>query len=186
MLWDREGKWNTAGTIDAALAAGRELGLKHLVVASNSGETVEGLLQRDLDGLSVVCVTHQVGFKTPGVDEMGEEMRTRLTEAGVRLLTTTHLFGGVDRALRLRFNGYYPPEIIADSLRMFGHGVKVCVEVAVMALDAGLIPHGVNVVCVGGRARGADTACVIRPAHSLAFFDTRVVELICRPRPKVG
>ena len=143
------------------------------------------MLAHDIGDLSVVCVTHQVGFKTPGVDEMSARTRARMAEAGVQVLTTTHLFGGVDRALRLRFNGYYPPEIIADSLRMFGHGVKVCIEIAVMALDAGLIPHGVDVVCVGGRARGADTACVIRPAHSLSVFDTRVRELICRPRPKV-
>ncbi len=186
MRWEREGKQNTEATVRAALDAAREQGIEHLVLASNSGATVERLLELDTTGLSIVCVTHQVGFKTPGVDEMGSETRAALEERGVRLLTTTHLFGGVDRALRLRFNGYYPPEIIADTLRMFGHGVKVCVEVAVMALDGGLIPHGVDVVCVGGRALGADTACVVRPAHSLSFFDTRVVEVICRPLARVG
>lgn len=186
MLWEREGKGNTDATVAAALAAARERGIGHLVVASNSGETPRRLLGLDTAGLSLTCVTHQVGFKKPGVDEMGPEARAELADRGVNVLTTTHLFGGVDRALRLRFNGYYPPEIIADSLRMFGHGVKVCVEIAVMALDAGAIPHGEDVVCIGGRATGADTACVVRPAHSLAFFDTRVLEVICRPRPKVS
>ncbi len=185
MLWDRGGKENTDATVEAALAAAREREIGNLVVASNTGATLRRLLQLDTEGLSLTCVTHQVGFKKPGVDEMGAEVRAELAGQGVNVLTATHLLGGVDRALRLRFNGYYPPEIIADSLRMFGHGVKVCVEIAVMAVDAGAIPHGEDVVCVGGRATGADTACVVRPAHSLAFFDTRVLEVLCRPRPKV-
>ena len=185
MLWDREGKENTEATVEAALAAARERGIRHLVVASNTGATLRRMLERDTDGLSLTCVTHQVGFRKPGVDEMGAEVRAELTDRGVNVITATHLLRGVDRALRLRFNGYYPPEIIADSLRMVGHGVKVCVEIAVMALDAGAIPHGEDVVCVGGRATGADTACVVRPAHSLAFFDTRVLDVLCRPRPRI-
>lgn len=186
MLWEFEGKENTEATLTAALGVARERDIGHIVVASNTGTTARRLLTLDTAGLSLTCVTHQVGFKRPGADEMRPDIRAELTSKGVKVLTTTHLLGGVDRALRLRFNGYYPPEMIADSLRMFGHGVKVCVEVAVMALDAGMIPHGENVICVAGRASGADTACVIRPAHSLAFFDTRVMELICRPRPKVS
>ena len=88
----------------------------------------------------------------------------------------------MDRAIRNKFGGVYPAEIMAQTLRIFGQGLKVCVEVASMALDAGLIPHGADVVAVGGSAAGADTAVVILPAHSNQFFDTRVREIICKPR----
>jgi uncharacterized protein len=97
-------------------------------------------------------------------------------------LTTTHLLSGVDRALRNKFEGIYPAEIIASTLRMFGQGLKVCVEISVMALDAGLIPYGEEIITVGGTGRGADTAAVIVPAHSIKFFDTKIKEIICMPR----
>jgi hypothetical protein len=59
--------------------------------------------------------------------------------------------------------------------------MKVCVEIAVMAADAGRIPTDCDVICVGGTGRGADTAVVLRPAHSNSFFDLRVGEILCRP-----
>lgn len=83
----------------------------------------------------------------------------------------------------LQFGGLYPPDTIANTLRMFGQGVKVAVEISIMALDGGLIPYGEDVVAVGGTHRGADAACVVRPAHSTAAFDTKVVEIVCRPAP---
>jgi hypothetical protein len=72
--------------------------------------------------------------------------------------------------------------MMAQTLRMLGQGLKVCVEIATMALDAGLIPYGEEVVAVAGSSTGADTAVVIVPAHSNRFFDTKVKEIICKPR----
>ncbi|MBC7104816.1 MAG: hypothetical protein H5T97_02655 [Firmicutes bacterium] len=180
--WPTKGARNTARTVALAVARARELGLEHIVVASVSGRTVEAFLRQPLEGLRLVCVTHHVGFGRPGEDEMPPEVRERLAAAGVPLLTTTHLMAGLDRALRFKFGGVYPAEIIAASLRMLGEGVKVGVEIAVMALDAGLVPHGRDIVTVAGTGRGADTALVVRPAHSHRFFETRVKEIICKPR----
>ncbi|MGI6308199.1 MAG: pyruvate kinase alpha/beta domain-containing protein [Dethiobacteria bacterium] len=181
MLWEKKGPQNTASTVKAALDRARELGIKHLVVASNSGETAGKFLDQ---GVQVVCVTHHVGFAAPGENEMTLEKRQELQEKGAQVLTTTHLLAGVDRALRLQFGGVYPAEIIASALRMFGQGVKVCIEIASMALDAGLIPYGEEIISVAGSARGGDAACVIVPAHSNDFFKTVVKEIICMPREK--
>ncbi len=181
MYWPEKGPECTDGTVEAALKRAGELGATSVVVASNSGATVEKFLNH---GVELVCVTHHVGFKQPGEDEMLPEMRQKLHEAGVRVLTTTHLLAGVDRALRFKFQGVYPAEIVASALRLLGQGVKVCVEISVMALDAGLIPYGEEIIAVAGSGRGADTACVILPAHSSQFFDTAVKEIICMPREK--
>jgi hypothetical protein len=67
---------------------------------------------------------------------------------------------------------------------MFGQGVKVAVEVAVMALDAGLVPFGQDIISIGGTVEGADAALVIRPAHSDRFFTTQIREIICMPGMK--
>ena len=180
MYWENAGYENTAQTIALAVKRAQETGIEDFVVASNTGATILELMNYSVKQL--VCVTHQVGFKNPGEDEMGVEMRERLQKDGVRLLTTTHLFAGVDRALRLQSGGLYPAEIVAMTLRMLGQGVKVGVEIAVMALDAGLIPYGKDVIAIGGTGRGADSAIIIRPDHASAIFKSQLREIICKPK----
>jgi hypothetical protein len=182
MLFEKKGKKNTEATIGIALEAARAQGIDHLVLASTGGYTARAVLAADPGDLHRICVTHHVGFKEPGLDEMGEQTRNELAAAGFEILTTTHALAGVDRALRIKFGGIDPPEIMAGALRMLGQGLKVCVEIAIMALDAGMVPFGREIVAIGGTSRGADTACVVRPAHTNAVLDTRVVEILCRPR----
>ncbi|MGI6487178.1 MAG: pyruvate kinase alpha/beta domain-containing protein [Syntrophothermaceae bacterium] len=181
MYWEQPGSSNTDRTLELAVQKAGELNLTNVVVASNSGETCKKLLGK---GLDLVCVTHHVGFSGHGKDEMAAETREMLQQQGVKILTTTHLFAGVDRAIRNRFGGVYPAEIMAQTLRIFGQGVKVAVEIACMALDAGLIPYGKEVISIAGTASGADAAVVVLPAHSNHFFDTEVREIICMPRQK--
>ena len=161
-----------------------ELGIGHIVVASNSGKTAMEVLKalriafQGKDVPKVVCVTHMVGFSADGVDEMEPSVRAELSKMGIAVLTTTHLFGGVERSLSGQHKGIYPLSMIANALKLFGQGAKVAVEVSVMALDSGLIPFGADVIGIGGAGRGADTALFIRPAHSTRFFDTRVKGVI--------
>ncbi len=179
MYWQQKGKENTARTVELAVKKAKELNIDHVVVASSAGDTV---MRFTGQGLNVVCVTHHFGFAGPGIDEMPPEMREKLASLGVKVLTTTHLMAGLDRAVRNKFGGVYPAEIMAQTLRMFGQGVKVCIEIAGMALDAGLIPYGKEVITVAGSGYGADSAIVVVPAHSNNFFDTKIKEIICKPR----
>jgi len=130
----------------------------------------------------VVCVTYHAGFATPGQTTMLPEVKKKLEDGGIKVLTTTHLLAGVDRALKNKFNGIYPAEIIAYTLRILGQGVKVGAEIACMALDAGLVPYGEDIITIAGSGKGADTALVIRPAYSNYFFETKIKEIICKPR----
>lgn len=179
VYWKQKGKSNTEATARLVLDEARRRGLHYIVVASTTGSSA-GLFLGNSD-LKVVCVTHQAGYKDPGEVEISEEARRRLEDGGIRTLTTTHLMAGLDRSLRFGYKGIYPAEIIANTLRLFGQGTKVAVEVAVMALDAGLIPWGEDVVSVGGSGEGLDTALVIRPDHSQNFFATKIKEIICKP-----
>jgi len=183
MYWNHAGAVNTDETIRITIERAVELGVRHLIVATCSGANIKKVLERKTD-LNIIAVTHHVGFDGPGVDEMTESVRAELQAQGVKILTTTHLLAGVDRAVRIQFGGLYPAELIAQSLRMFGQGVKVAIEIAVMALDAGLIPCGEDVISIGGTATGADASLLICPAHSNKFFQTEVREIICMPRNK--
>lgn len=180
MYWECTGSENTQKTISMAVERAKVLGIEDFVIASNTGVSVLELMQYSVR--NIVCVTHHVGFRNPGEDEMDAKMRERLEKSGVKVLTTTHLFAGVDRALRLQFGGVYPAEIVAMSLRMLGQGVKVGVEIAVMAMDAGLIPYGKEIVSIGGTGRGVDTAIIVRPDHASSLFKTQIKEIICKPR----
>lgn len=182
MIWETAGPANTVETLRVAIARANEDSIGWLVIASSTGATVRKALEIGVDGLSVVCVTHHVGFSAPGVDEMRREERAFLAAHGVQVLTTTHVLAGVDRSVRVKFGGLYPPEIMASALRMLGQGTKVCAEVSIMALDAGLIPYGERVVAVGGTSSGADTAAIIVPAHSNDIFRMRIEEIIAKPR----
>ncbi len=172
---------STAATLKAALERAAELGIRHVVVASTSGRTALALGRLLPPGVNAVCVTHHAGFREFGKSELSEGTENRLALLGIPVLRTTHLFAGIDRAVRMKFGGLYPAEVVASTYRTFGEGTKVCVEIAVMALDAGLIPHGRDVVAVAGTGTGADTALVVRPAHSRQFFDTVVREVVCKP-----
>jgi hypothetical protein len=179
MYFETEGKVNTEKVVEMAVKAAREKGIKHIVVASNTGATARHFIG---SGLNITCVTHVYGFGLPGTNEMEPVVREELIEKGLKVLTTTHVLSGAERALSTKFGGINPVEIIANSLRMFGQGVKVCVEVSVMALDAGMIPFGESIIAVGGTGRGADTAVILKPAHAKDILATRIQEIICKPR----
>lgn len=183
MFWEKAGRQNSDNTINLAVKRAGELKIRNLIIASCSGDSARRLLNCQ-QGFNLVCVTHHHGFAEPGKNEMDDKVRQDLISHGVKVLTTTHFFAGADRAVRNQFGGVYPAEIMAQTLRIFGQGVKVAVEIAVMALDAGLIPFGEEVISIGGTAEGADAAIVVVPAHSNKFFQTQVKEIICMPREK--
>lgn len=183
MLWENPGDHNTRLTLELAVQRAEQLTINNLVIASCSGATARQLHSL-AGGKKIVCVTHHNGFDKPGTNEMDELTRQDLEKAGIQVLTTTHLLAGVDRGVRNHFGGVYPAEIIAQTLRMLGQGVKVATEIAVMALDAGLVPYDEEIICIAGTIQGADAALVVKPAHANHFFDTEIREIICMPRTK--
>jgi hypothetical protein len=181
-LFPEKGPANTAAVAGMAMEAARARGIEHLVVATCTGRTIGHFLPCATE-FRLTAVTHAFGFAAPGASEMPADVRAGLEASGCRVVTATHVLSGAERGLSTKFGGVHPVEVIAHTLRMFGQGVKVGVEIAVMALDAGAIPFGRDVVAVAGSNEGADTAIVIRPAHANAILDTRIVEIICMPRP---
>ena len=168
----------TGKTIKLAVARAKELGIKKIVAASCGGSTARMLAE---SGLEIICVSHQIGFAKPNEDEMPQDMRDELSGKGIKILTATHLMGGIDRALRMQFGGVFPSEIVSTALRMFGQGLKVCIEVSIMATDAGLVKQEEDIVAIGGTGKGADTAAIIYPYHSQHFFKTKIREIIYKP-----
>ncbi len=175
------GSANTEKTLEIAKKRAEQLGIKTIVVASTSGETGVKAV-KVFANYKVVVVTHAAGFPAPDVQELTEQNRAKIVEKGGMVLTATHAFGGVGRAVRRKFNTYQVDEIMAHTLRVFGQGTKVACEIVLMAADAGLIRTDEEVISVGGTGLGADTALVIKPAHTHDFFELKVREVLCKPR----
>lgn len=181
LYFEEPGPQNTDETLRAAKRRAEELGITDIVVASTRGET--GVKAAELfKGYNVVVVTHVTGFREPGAQEFSPEAAERIRELGGKVLTATHAMAGVARAIRRKLETATPVDVVAETLRLFGQGTKVCVEIVAMAADAGLIPVDRDVIAIAGTGRGADTALVIRPAHASRLFDMAVREIIAKPR----
>ncbi len=150
-----------------------------VVVASSTGKTALSL--REKTDAEIVCVGYAFGSPSSGQNPMTEEVRRELMSKGVKVLHTSHVLSGVERGISNMAGGMYPAEILSNSLRIFGQGVKVCVEISIMALDAGLVPHGDQIIAIGGSSSGADTAIVITPAHANRVFETKIHKVLCKP-----
>jgi len=175
------GSKNTEKTFEVAKRRAEELGIKTIILASTSGETGVKAVNA-FANYKVVVVTHTTGLQAPDVQELTPQNKAKILEKGGVILTATHAFGGVGRAVRRKFNTYQVDEIIAHTLRVFGQGTKVACEIALMTADAGLIRTDEEVISIGGTARGADTALVVQPAHTHDFFELKVKEVLCKPR----
>jgi hypothetical protein len=181
VYFSKPGPSNLAAVVEASARRAQELDIKRIVVASNEGQTAKAALEA-FPGREVIVVTHVAGFREANTQEMADDIRADLQQLGAKVLTTQHAFAGVNRAIRFKFNTYEINEIIASSLRVFGDGTKVAIEIAMMAADAGYVRTDEEIICVAGTGRGADTALVIQPANSHRFFDLKVKEVICKPR----
>ena len=168
MLFEKPGMENTAATVELALRAAKERGIKDIVVATGRGDTAL-LFKEHMKDIRLTCVTYAYGFGKPGANPMRDERRRELIDMGCRLVTAAHALSGAERSISRSFGGAYPVEIMAHTLRM--------------AADAGCVIPGEPVICIGGTGRGADTAMILRPAYTAQALDTRIDEFICKPRP---
>ena len=181
VYFETTGGANTEAVLDIARKRARELGIKNIVVASSRGDTAVRAMDV-LKGFRVIVVTHVTGFRGPNTQEFTEENRQIVEGKGGIILTAAHAFGGLSRAMRSKHNMYVLGDIVADTLRIFGEGMKVACEITLMAADSGLINTGEDVISVAGTSQGADTALVLRPVNTHEFFDLKVREILCKPR----
>jgi hypothetical protein len=181
--FEKPGKANTGDCLAIVRSAVQDFGYEHIVVATTGGDTA--LLFSEAfnkgTGVNLVAVTHSYGFKEPNTTELDPELANKIRANGAILYTGTMVTHSLESALSKQFNGLYPALIVAQALRRFGEGTKVCCEIAMMAVDAGLVPEGVDIITVAGTGRGADTVMVIRSAASKRFLDLKVQEILAKP-----
>ncbi len=169
------GPQNTEITFRAVKERLKGSGIKKIVIASTTGSTARmaGDYFKDT-GIRLVVIPHQYDFRRD-VNPFPQELVTELREAGHDVHFGTMLF---------HTNQLYDsniPTLMANILRCFCQGVKVCFEIVMMATDAGLLSRGEEVIAIAGTGRGSDTALVMQASSSWNMKKLRVNEIICKP-----
>jgi len=165
---------NTEETLRLAAERAKARGINKIVLASTTGDTARLAAERfSGSGIKVVVIPHQYGFIGPQRFPM--ELVSELEKQGHCVHFGTMLFHTDG------FYGVTTPSVMATILRTLCQGMKVCVEIILMATDGGCVATGEKVIVVAGTGRGADTAVVATAAPSTKLNELHITEIICKP-----
>ncbi len=166
---------NTETTLRLAIERAKARGINKIVLASTRGDTARTAAELWAGtGIKMIVIPHQYGFIS-GTQRFPTELVAELSQKGHTVHFGTMLFH-TDRLY-----GMETPRVMANLLRTFCQGMKVCVEITLMAVDAGHVDSGEKVVVVTGTGRGADTSVVAIGAPSTRLYELKITEIICKP-----
>ncbi|WP_027364333.1 pyruvate kinase alpha/beta domain-containing protein [Desulfotruncus alcoholivorax] len=166
---------NTESTFNLVKERMNNLEVKKLVLASTTGATARKAMDFFKDsGVKLIVVPHQFDFVRKE-NPFPRELVTTLRDAGHEVHFGTMLFHTDS------MYGSTTPSVMANLLRCFSQGVKVCFEIVLMATDAGYLKSGEKLIAMAGTGRGSDTALVMQAASSQNIKKLRVNEIICKP-----
>jgi hypothetical protein len=175
VYFEKPGAENTGETIRLSLERAKSRGIRKFILASTRGGTARAVLAAiEGEDIHLVVVPWQFGFKSkenPFPEALVHELREKKHSVhfGTMLFHTTDLYGT------------NTPQALANILRALGQGMKVCVEIIMMACDGGCMGIGEKIIAIAGTASGADTAVVATAAPSTGLSSLRIHEIICKP-----
>lgn len=172
--FEKPGQENTERVFDLVDKALEEEGIAKVLLASTRGGAARHAMDRYKGrNVRLIILPHQYG--TSPEQRFPEELVERANQEG----HAVH-FGTMPFAMGRLF-GFSIGTAVADFLRVFCQGFKVCVELVLIAGDAGLVGVGEKVVVVAGTGRGADTAMVATGATTWNLKDLHVSRILCKP-----
>ena len=174
IYFEKSGKLNTEETLNLAVERAIARGIQKIIIASTTGNTAR-LLADKLIGtnITMVVIPHQYTQERPQRFQL--ELIPILEKQGHSVHFSTMLFHTWD------LYGVAIPRVMAVLLRTFCQGMKVCVEITLMAVDGGCIASGEKVVAIAGDGGGADTAVTALAASSRDLPNLHIIEIICKP-----
>lgn len=174
VYFETAGKENTAEVLRLVKERAAARGIFKIVLASTRGDTARTALDA-VDGTDIrlVVIPHQFGFGER--QRFPQELVAEIEKKGHRVHFGTMLFHTEE------LYGVKAPRLMANLLRTFSQGMKVCVEIIMMACDGGVITSGEKVIAVAGTGAGADTAILATAAPSTRMSGLHIHEIICKP-----
>ena len=174
VYFEAPGPENTEETLRLVVERAKARGISKIILASTIGDTARLAAENFADtNIKMVVVPHQFGFDER--QRFPVELVSELEGKGHHVHFGTMLFHTDS------FYGMSTPSVMATLLRTFCQGMKVCVEIILMATDGGYAAAGEKVIAVTGTRRGADTAVVATAAPSTKLSELHITEIICKP-----
>ena len=159
VYFEKEGKENLDKTLELVKRIAEELGIMKIVVASHSGFTGEKAFEilKDLGVTLTVVGSARSRFSS--------EIQKNLEENGHNICFSREV-------------PHDYPDLVRIAFRRFSQGVKVAVQIVMIAAQKGFVSTEEDVVSIGKW----DTALIVKPATSDKFVELKVREIICMPR----
>ncbi len=195
--FERPGPENTDSVLEAVKERLTDSKIKSVVVASELGSTAlkAAEILKEL-GVKIICVTVYGGYQ----EALGREwpavsgaVREKLEGYDVEIIEKTPWIFGCTFDYWISNENAPSGQIHKFLSRLLGFGVKTCVEIALIACEAGAVSSNEEVICIAGTGwlgGGADAAIVIKPCHiyegDFLKIDKgiEVREIIAMPRVK--
>jgi hypothetical protein len=174
VYFEQRGPENTQEVMNIAKLRIMEGDINKIVLASTTGQTAKIAIEVFAnERITLAIIPHQYGFREVNrfPREFVKEIETKghLVHFSTMLFHTTELYGTDS------------PQVIANFLRTFGQGMKVCFEIAMMAADGGKVDIGEKILAVAGSNKGSDTAVIMEAYPSNQYKKIRVLEILCKP-----
>jgi hypothetical protein len=180
VYFEELGRVNTEEALRLAKERGEELGIQRFVVASTFGPTAARTLEV-FEGSNVKFIF--VGHESK---DFPADLRKRIEDMG-HSVAFMH-----DQDPEI-------PGVVENAYRKLCEGMKVTIQCVAVAVDAGLLPEGEEVVAVAGTGPvafppggGADTAIVMEAVGGVDYgedyklpekpYRRKILEIICMPR----
>ena len=173
--FDNPGEANTSEALQLVKDRAEARGINKIVLASTKGNTARAAMEAFADTeIKLVIVPWQFGFMGQ-TQPFPQELIPKLEAKGHQVYFGTMLFHTEE------LYGNNTPRAIASILRAFSQGIKVCVEILLMAANGGVVESGEKVIAIAGTVSGADTAVVATAAPSAKLGEFHINEIVCKP-----
>ena len=174
VYFEKPGIGNTEETLRLTIERAKARGITKIVLASTRGDTARLAAERLTGaGITMIVIPHQ--YSSGQAQRFPSELVRTLEKQGHHVHFGTNLFHTEN------LYGTTIPRVIAFFLRTFSQGMKVCVEIILMAVDGGCVAPGEKVIAIAGTGSGADTAVVVLAASSKELPNLHIMEIICKP-----
>ncbi len=190
--FDEPGEKNTQLVVEAISQRLELGGIRRVIVASTSGETAVAFARSLKGKAELICVSQSPYWRERSEEwpSLKQEFRQELERLGVTIIDRAPYVFHSSVLEAARGPGAFPERLVRETLYSFGQGMKVAVEVALIAVSCGYVTPYEDVIGVGGSGNGADTAIILRATYPAYLFSKdpakklEIKEIIAMPISK--
>lgn len=171
--FDAPGAGNTRLVIEAVSQRLEASGITKVIVASTSGETATKFARNLKGKADLICVS-EAPYRREWSESwpcLKEKFRQQLEKLNVTIIDRAPYVFHNSVLEAAGWSGAFPERLVKETLYCFGQGMKVAVEVVLMAVAGGYVTPYEDVIGVGGSGKGADSAIILRATYPACLLD---------------